>query len=71
MERHHLIATRPGHARARRLLRDQRGAGLLEYAILAGLIAIAAFMAFKGFGSSVSSVVGKQAETVTTINSTP
>jgi Flp pilus assembly pilin Flp len=44
---------------------------LLEYAILAGLIAIAAFMAFKGFGSNVSSVVGKQAETVTTINSTP
>ena len=71
MERHDLIATRPGHDRVRRLLRDQRGAGLLEYAILAGLIAIAAFMAFKGFGSNVSSVVGKQAETVTTINSTP
>ena len=54
-----------------RLVRDQRGAGLLEYAILAGLIAIAAFMAFKGFGSSVSQVVGKQADSVSTINSTP
>jgi len=55
----------------RRLMRDERGAGLLEYAILAGLIAIAAFMAFKGFGTSVSGVVGKQAQSISTINATP
>jgi pilus assembly protein Flp/PilA len=51
----------------RSLLRDQRGAGLVEYAMLAGLVAIAAFAAFSTFGGTVSTTVGNQATTVSTI----
>lgn len=50
-----------------RLLRDQRGAGLVEYIMLAGLVAIAAITAFTGFGTSVSSKITGQAGRVTTI----
>lgn len=51
----------------RRLLRDQRGAGLVEYAMLAGLVAIAAFGAFRAFGGNVSSAVTTQGTTVSGI----
>lgn len=51
----------------RSLLRDQRGAGLVEYAMLAGLVAIAAFAAFQTFGTNVSTTVGNQATTVNNI----
>jgi Flp pilus assembly pilin Flp len=51
----------------RSLLRDQRGAGLLEYVMLAGLVAIAAITAFGAFGGSVSTKVNNQATTVGTI----
>jgi pilus assembly protein Flp/PilA len=51
----------------RRLLRDQRGAGLVEYAMLAGLVAIAAFGAFRAFGGSVSGAVTNQSTTVSGI----
>ena len=54
-----------------RLLRDERGAGLVEYAMLAGLIAIAAFGAFKAFGTNVNDAVQEQADKVTEINATP
>ena len=50
-----------------RLLRDQRGAGLVEYAMLAGLVAIAAIAAFTTFGGAVSSKITNQATTVGTI----
>lgn len=50
-----------------RLLRDQRGAGLVEYIMLAGLVAIAAITAFTGFGTSVSNKISGQAGRVTTI----
>jgi Flp pilus assembly pilin Flp len=49
---------------ARRFLLDERGAGLVEYILLAGLIAIACILAFRGFGSSVSKTVTKQGEKV-------
>jgi Flp pilus assembly pilin Flp len=49
---------------ARRFLRDERGAGLVEYILLAGLIAIACILAFRGFGDRVSKTVGKQGEKV-------
>jgi len=51
----------------RRLLRDQRGAGLVEYAMLAGLVAIAAFGAFRAFGGNVSTAVTNQGTTVSGI----
>jgi len=50
-----------------RLVRDQRGAGLVEYAMLAGLVAIAAIGAFSAFGGSVSGKITNQAATVGTI----
>jgi pilus assembly protein Flp/PilA len=51
----------------RKLLRDQRGAGLVEYAMLAGLVAIAAFGAFKTFGGSISKAATDQSTTIGTI----
>jgi Flp pilus assembly pilin Flp len=59
------------NGKRRSLLRDQRGAGLVEYAMLAGLVAIAAFAAFAGFGGQVSTTVGNQATTVGGINTAP
>jgi Flp pilus assembly pilin Flp len=59
------------NGKKRSLLRDQRGAGLVEYAMLAGLVAIAAFAAFRTFGGNVSAAVDNQAATVTTIPSAP
>lgn len=55
------------NGKKRSLLRDQRGAGLVEYAMLAGLVAIAAFAAFQTFGTNVSTTVGNQANTVNNI----
>ena len=37
-----------------RLLRDQRGANAVEYALIAGLIATAAVAAFSNLGSAIS-----------------
>ena len=50
-----------------RLLRDQRGAGLVEYAMLAGLVAIAAIAAFTTFGGTVGTKITNQATTVSGI----
>ncbi len=49
------------------LLRDQRGAGMTEYIILVGVIAMLAIVAFRFFGSSVSSKINQQAGTVNNI----
>lgn len=43
------------------LIRDQRGAGMTEYIILVGVIALLAIAAFKVFGGSVSSKATEQA----------
>jgi Flp pilus assembly pilin Flp len=56
------------HSLRGRLLRDQRGASLVEYAMLAGMIAIAAFTAFRAFGGNVRGAVQEQADQVQTIN---
>ncbi|HET6332026.1 MAG TPA: Flp family type IVb pilin [Polyangiales bacterium] len=55
------------NGKKRSLLRDQRGAGLVEYAMLAGLVAIAAFAAFRTFGGNVNTAVTNQATTVSGI----
>ena len=49
------------------LLRDQRGAGMTEYIILVGVIAMLAIVAFRFFGSSVSTKINQQAGTVQNI----
>jgi pilus assembly protein Flp/PilA len=46
---------RSASIRLRLLLSDTRGAGLVEYIILVGLIALAALAGFQYFGSSVNS----------------
>jgi pilus assembly protein Flp/PilA len=56
-----------GTASLRKLARDQRGATLMEYLMLAGLVAIAAFAGFKLFGTNVQTAINGQAETVATI----
>jgi pilus assembly protein Flp/PilA len=49
------------------LLRDEKGAGMVEYIMLVGLIAIFAILAFKYFGSSVSTKISQQGDTVNNI----
>jgi Flp pilus assembly pilin Flp len=50
-----------------KLIRDRRGAGMTEYIILVGVIALLAIAAFRFFGKSVSEKIGKQSETVRNI----
>ena len=51
-----------------RLLRDRRGANLVEYIILVGVVALLAIGAFKTFGGELSTKIGNQATTVQGIN---
>jgi Flp pilus assembly pilin Flp len=53
-----------------RLLRDRRGANLVEYIILVGVVALLAIGAFKTFGGELSTKIGNQATTVQGINDT-
>jgi Flp pilus assembly pilin Flp len=50
-----------------KLIRDRRGAGMTEYIILVGVIALLAIAAFRFFGKSVSQKIEKQSETVRNI----
>ena len=50
--------------------RDQRGAGLVEYIMLAGLVAIASIFAFRTFGEKVQGAVDKQGGEVEKLGST-
>jgi pilus assembly protein Flp/PilA len=50
-----------------KLIRDRRGAGMTEYIILVGVIALLAIAAFRFFGKSVSEKVSNQAGTVEAI----
>jgi len=47
-----------------KFLGDTRGANMVEYIILVGVIALLAIVAFRFFGKSVSSKIEKQSETV-------
>ena len=51
----------------RRFIRDQRGANLVEYIILVGVVALFVLLAARFFGSSVSSKFGQKAGEVTGI----
>ena len=52
------------------LLSDQRGANLVEYIILVGVIALIAIAGFKIFGGKVREKVDQQAGSVGGINGT-
>ena len=48
----------------RTFLRANRGANMVEYIILVGLVAVAAVIAFQTFGNNVKKITGDQADTV-------
>lgn len=50
-----------------RLLRDRRGANLVEYIILVGVIALVAIAGFKIFGAKTRAKVDQQASEVAQI----
>jgi Flp pilus assembly pilin Flp len=51
----------------RNLLKNNRGANLVEYIILVGVIALIALAGFKFFGQKVNSKINDQASKVETI----
>ena len=53
---------------SRRLVGDRRGANLVEYIILVGVIALIAIAGFKIFGSKVRGKIDEQAGSVSDIN---
>jgi Flp pilus assembly pilin Flp len=59
-----LAPKKPG---VKTLLRDKRGAGMTEYIILVGVIAMLAIVAFRFFGSSVSKKIQEQGDVVKNI----
>jgi Flp pilus assembly pilin Flp len=50
------------------LLRDTRGANMVEYIILVGVVALLAIAAFTTFSGKVSTEIGNQGDTVSGIN---
>jgi Flp pilus assembly pilin Flp len=58
--------------RIRSLTKDTRGASMVEYVILVGVIAVLALAAFKIFGTSVMTKIQGQGQTVDTqVNTAP
>jgi len=51
-----------------KLIRDKKGANLVEYIILVGVIALIAIAGFKMFGNKVTEKVNEQAGSVGGIN---
>ena len=52
----------------RKLVEDTRGASLVEYIILVGMVALIAFAGFKAFGTSVMNKINHQSSAVDGIN---
>jgi pilus assembly protein Flp/PilA len=52
------------------LARDERGAQMVEYIILVGMVAILALAGFKTFGSTLRQKVDQQADTVGAVQGT-
>lgn len=50
------------------LLEDTRGANVVEYIILVGVVALIAIAGFKIFGEKVEAKIGEQADSVGQIN---
>jgi Flp pilus assembly pilin Flp len=53
-----------------KLVRDRRGASLIEYVLLIGVVALLAIAGFKIFGKSVKDKISEQAKAVDTVNGT-
>jgi Flp pilus assembly pilin Flp len=54
--------------RLRNLIKDERGANLVEYIILVGVVALIALAGYKIFGTSVTDKINEQAGSVDAIN---
>jgi pilus assembly protein Flp/PilA len=52
----------------RQILKDTRGANLVEYIILVGVVALIALAGYKIFGTSVTNKINEQAGSVDAIN---
>jgi len=50
------------------MARDERGASMVEYIILVGVVAILAMAGFKTFGFQVRAKIDQQAVTVSSVN---
>lgn len=55
----------------RTLVKDTRGANLVEYMILVGMVAILAMLAFKAFGGAVKTKINQEKTSVGKIQGTP
>jgi pilus assembly protein Flp/PilA len=53
-----------------RFWRDERGANMVEYLIIVGLVAIAAMFAFKTFGGTVNTKITNQGTTLGAVDDT-
>jgi pilus assembly protein Flp/PilA len=51
-----------------RFVRDQKGATLVEYIILVGIVALIAFGGFKAFGTNVTTSIKAQGASVGSVN---
>lgn len=56
-------------ANLNKFLKDDRGANMVEYIILVGVVAILAMAGFKYFGSSVQAKIQAQGDTVGSVQS--
>lgn len=54
--------------RLQKLVKDDRGANLVEYIILVGVVALIALAGYKVFGTSVDNKINEQAGSVDAIN---
>lgn len=62
-----MIAKHTTRCSIAKLARDEKGATLMEYIMLAGLVAIAAFAGFKLFGTDIQNAISGQANAVQSI----
>jgi Flp pilus assembly pilin Flp len=53
---------------ARQLIKDTKGANLVEYIILVGIIALIALAGYRAFGESVTDKINEQSSSVGSIN---
>jgi Flp pilus assembly pilin Flp len=58
-------------SRRRHGLADSRGGNLVEYILLAGIVALCAIAAWRTFNKSVQAIIGRQAVSVATLQAAP
>ncbi|MCL2450857.1 MAG: hypothetical protein FWD17_18085 [Polyangiaceae bacterium] len=55
---------------AKQLVKDTRGANMVEYIIMVGLIALIAMAGFRIFGTQINNKINQQGNTVNTVQGT-